>query len=114
MREIQPIRLSEALAIAELAHLVILASDEHEPEEVIRERYHNLSLALPDNHILRGTMSMHDRPEFWRNISASVANFALREANGEDVSINGAPPEVREVIERELSRRRESINQQSC
>jgi len=108
-----PITLPEALAIAELARLAIRAADEHEDEEIIRDRYLDLSLALPDNHILRSALSLHDSPKMWRNIAAAVANCALREANGEDITINGASSETREAIDAYLAKRREFVSQEA-
>jgi len=99
------ITLPDAKAIADLARLVVLAADEHAPEELIAERYQMLRYALPDNHLLAGTLALHNRPEYWRNISLSIANLALREASGQDITLAGVDPEIREVIKQYLAKR---------
>ena len=99
------LKLAEAKAIADLAGLVVLAAAENAPEELIAQRYKMLCYAIPAGHVLARTLALHDKPESWRDIAASIAKLARSEANGEDISLNGATPEVRATIEKYLSDR---------
>ena len=101
------LRLSEAKAIADLARLVLLAADEGASEEFICERFRMLKYAIPEDHILARMLALHDRPGFRRNMASSIADLALAEANGKDISLPGATPEVRAVIERTLADRQQ-------
>ena len=98
-------KLHEAKKVSDLANLVILAEESGAPEDFVCERYRMLRFAIPEDSILASTLDFYDRPDFRSKAALTIARLAMREANGDDISVNGLSPESRSAVEKYLSER---------
>jgi len=94
------ITLSIAREIDRISRLVIKATEEGAPDDLLSILFQRLNNAIPDGHVLRAAVELHDRPNLWEVGAIAISRLAYNEANGQDITIGGASPEVQAAIDR--------------
>jgi hypothetical protein len=97
--------LGQANEIATLAQAVVTADDNGFAEDFICDRYRMLKYAIPESHVLYGAVDRHDTPELRVGAAFTIGELALREVNGQDITINGLSPECRAAVDKYLAER---------